>query len=173
MSNTSTSIVLSTYSVTLSSSLVSADNIFQFQQTIFNYMIWSKICTQWINWSHKVIGDSWNKNFLTESVACFITLTLSQCTLAGPVYTRMPLVNPVYTGILLGDTADACRVHWNTTGKKYLKLAHAGLPLEKLETFSPTLEHHWNKPLVETVPHWDATGELTFAAYTGTPLKGL
>ena len=46
-----------------------------------------------------------------------IILTLSQCTLAGPVYTGMPLVDPVYTGIPLGHPANTCRVHWNTTGK--------------------------------------------------------
>ena len=45
------------------------------------------------------------------------TLTLSQCTLAGPVYIGMSLVDPVYTGIPLGDPANTCRVHWNTTGK--------------------------------------------------------
>ena len=72
------------------------------------------------------------------------TLFLSQCTL-GPVYTGMPLVDPVYTGI----------------------------PLEKFSWNSPTLECHWRN-LVESAPHWDATGEtLTFAAYTGTPLEGL
>ena len=47
-------------------------------------------------------------------------LTLSQCTLAGPVYTGMPL-----------------ECHWLT---------------------QCTLEHHW-KNLVETAPHWNATGE--------------
>ena len=51
---------------------------------------------------------------------CFYTLTLSQCTLAGPVYTGMPL-----------------ECHWLT---------------------QCTLEHHW-KNLVETAPHWNATGE--------------
>ena len=54
------------------------------------------------------------------------SLTLSQCTLAGPVYTGMPLVDPVYTGI----------------------------PLEKLGWNSPTLECHWRN-LVESAPHWD------------------
>ena len=48
------------------------------------------------------------------------SLTLSQCTLAGPVYTGMPL-----------------ECHWLT---------------------QCTLEHHW-KNLVETAPHWNATGE--------------
>ena len=45
------------------------------------------------------------------------TLTLSQCTLAGPVYTGMPLVDPVYNGIPLGDPANTSMVHWNTTGQ--------------------------------------------------------
>ena len=31
--------------------------------------------------------------------------------------TGMPLVDPVYTGIPLGDTAITSRVHWNTTGE--------------------------------------------------------
>ena len=82
---------------------------------------------------------------------CYLdpSLTLSQCTLAGPVYTGMPL-----------------ECHWLT---------------------QCTLGHHW-KNLVETAPHWNATGQtllnpphtgmpleklLTFAAYTGTPLEGL
>ena len=39
----------------------------------------------------------WNHSALTA-------LTLSQCTLAGPVYTGMPLVDPVYTGIPLEKT---------------------------------------------------------------------
>ena len=65
----------------------------------------------------------------------WITLTLSQCTLAGPVYTGMPL-----------------ECHWLT---------------------QCTLGYHW-KNLVETVPHWNATGQtLTFAAYTGTLLEWL
>ena len=72
--------------------------------------------------------------------------------------TGMPLDDPVYTGIPLGHPANTCRVHWNTTGKTWN---------------STTLECHWRN-LVESGPHWDATGEtLTFAAYTGTPLEGL
>ena len=62
-------------------------------------------------------------------------LTLSQCTLAGPVYTGMPLechwLTQCYTGIPLGVPANTCRVHWNTTGKN----------------------------LAKTAPHWNATGE--------------
>ena len=84
-----------------------------------------------------------------------IPLTLSQCTLAGPVYTGMPLVDPMYTGIPLGDPG------------------YTGTPLEKHRWNSPTLECHWRN-LVESAPHWEATGEtLTFAAYTGTPVEGL
>ena len=59
--------------------------------------------------------------------------------------------------------------HWNATGDP----VYTGTPLEKLSWNSPTLECHWRN-LVESAPHWDATGEtLTFAAYTGTPLEGL
>ena len=58
--------------------------------------------------------------------------------------TGMPLADPVYSGIPLGDPANTCRVHWNTTGK--------------LSWNCPTLEYHWRN-LVETAPHWDATGE--------------
>ena len=57
----------------------------------------------------------------------------------------MPLVDPVYTGIPLGDPT-------NIAG-------YTGIALEKL---------------VETAAHWNATGEtLTIATYTGTPLEGL
>ena len=31
--------------------------------------------------------------------------------------TGMPLAEPVYTGIPLGDPENTCKVHWNTTGK--------------------------------------------------------
>ena len=51
-------------------------------------------------------------------------------------------------------------VHWDTTGR----------PSEYLQG---TLEHHW-KNSVETVPHWNATGEtLTIFAYIGTRLEKL
>ena len=92
-----------------------------------------------------------------------LTLTLSQCTLAGPVYTGMPLEYHWLTQCTLG-------YHWET--QRILK-GYTGTPLEKLSWSSPTLECHW-RSLVESAPHWDATGEtLTFAAYTGTPLEGL
>ena len=31
--------------------------------------------------------------------------------------TGMSLVDPVYIGMPLGDPANSCKVHWNTTGK--------------------------------------------------------
>ena len=93
----------------------------------------------------------------------FLTLTLSQCTLAGPVYTRMPLECHWWTQCTLG-------YHWAT---QRILAGYTGTPLEKLSWNSPTLNCHWRN-LVESAPHWDATGEtLTFAAYTGTPLEEL
>ena len=65
-------------------------------------------------------------------------------------------------------------VHWDITGRPsdYVQ-GKIGTELEKLCWNSPTLECH-RRNLFETAPHWDATGEfITFAAYTGTPLKGL
>ena len=83
--------------------------------------------------------------------------------LAGPVYTGMPLECHWLTQCTL-------EYHWAT---ERILLGYTGTPLEKLSWNSPTLECHWRN-LVESAPHWDATGEtLTFAAYTGTPLEGL
>ena len=91
------------------------------------------------------------------------TLTLSQCTLAGPVYTGMPLECHWLTQCTLG-------YHWVT---QRILARYTGTPLEKLSWNSSTLECHWRN-LVKTAPHWDATGEtLTFAAYTWRPLEGL
>ena len=91
------------------------------------------------------------------------TLTLSQCTLAGAVYTGMPLECHWLTQCTLG-------YHWAT---QRILAGYTGPPLEKLSWNIPTLECHWRN-LVQLGPHWDATGEsLTFAAYTGTPLRGL
>ena len=60
--------------------------------------------------------------------------------------------------------------HWAT---QWILAAYAGTSLEKLIWNSPTLECHW-RILVESAPHWDATGEtLTFAAYIRTPMEGL
>ena len=83
---------------------------------------------------------------LDVSFVVNLTLTLSQFTLDGPVYTGMPLECHCLTQCTMG-------YHWAT---------------ERI--LQGTLEHHW-KNLVETAPHWNATGEiLTIAACTGTPL---
>ena len=77
-------------------------------------------------------------------------------------FTINPYPEPVYTGW--------SSVHWNATGWSSLHWDTTGRPSEYLQG---TLEHHW-KNLVETAPHWNATGEtLTFAAYTETPLERL
>ena len=90
------------------------------------------------------------------------TLIMSQCTLTGPAYTEMPLECHWLTQCTLG-------YHWAI---QRILAGYTGTPLEKLSWNSPTLECHWRK-LIETVPHWDATGEaLAFAAYTGIPLEG-
>ena len=92
-----------------------------------------------------------------------ISLTLSQCRLAGPVYPGMPLECHWLIQCTLG-------YHWATLR---ILAGYTGTPLEKLSWNSPTLEYHWIN-LAESAPHRDATGEtLTFAAYTGTPLEGL
>ena len=91
------------------------------------------------------------------------TLTLSQCTLAGPVYTVMPLECHWLTQCTLG-------YHWPT---QWILAGYTGTSLERLSSNSHTLECHWRN-LVETAPHWDATGEtLTFATCTETPLEGM
>ena len=82
-----------------------------------------------------------------------VTLTLSQCTLAEPVYTRMPLECHWLTQWTLG-------YHWAT---QRILVRYKGTPLEKLSWNSPTLECHWRN-LVETAPHWDATGETNFCS---------
>ena len=58
-----------------------------------------------------------------------------------------PCPEPVYTGW--------SSVHWNANGWPSVHLDTIGSPSEHLQG---TLEHHW-KNLVETAPHWNATGE--------------
>ena len=58
-----------------------------------------------------------------------------------------PYPEPVYTGW--------SSVHWNATGMPLVDPVYTGRPSEYLQG---TLEHHW-KNLVETAPHWNATGE--------------
>ena len=61
------------------------------------------------------------------------SLTLSQCTLAGPVYTEMPLECHWLTQCTLG-------YHWVT---QRILAGYTGTPLEKLSWNSPTLDCHW------------------------------
>ena len=98
-------------------------------------------------------------------------------------FNHCPYPEQVYTGW--------SSVHWNATGMplechwlvqctlgyhwvtQRILAGCTGTQLEKLSWYSPTLECHWRN-LVESGPHWDATGEtLTFAAYIGTPLEWL
>ena len=58
-----------------------------------------------------------------------------------------PYPEPVYTGW--------SSVHWNATGWPSVHWDTTGPPSEYLQG---TLEHNW-KNLVETAPHWNATGE--------------
>ena len=59
--------------------------------------------------------------------------------------------------------------HWNAPGWPSTVEYHWATQ----RILQGTLEHHW-KSLIETSPHWNATGEtLTIAAYTETPLVGL
>ena len=78
--------------------------------------------------------------------------------------TGMPLVDPVYTGIPLGEPANTCRVHLNTTGKTYLKQPHTGMPLEKLSWKCPTLRCHWINTNFSNL-HWNTAGK-TVTAHT-------
>ena len=92
----------------------------------------------------------------------FVPLTLSQCALAGPVYTGMPLECHWLNQCTLG-------YHWAT---QWILAGYTGTPAEKRSWNSPRLECYWRN-LVESTPHLDDTGETrTFAAYTGTPLGG-
>ena len=74
--------------------------------------------------------------------------TLSQYTLVGPVYTGMPLECHLLTQC-------TPEYHWAT---QRILAEDTGTTLEKLSWNSPTLECQWRN-LVETNPHWDATGE--------------
>ena len=132
-------------------------------------MPFSPLWWLFVIWSTSVCGILWcrlgqQKAIYDARTSTYVTsLSLSQCTLAGPVYTGMPLECHWMTQCTLG-------YHWAT---QRMLAGCTGTPLEKLSWNSPTLECHWRN-LVESGPHWDATGEtLTFAAYTGTPLEGL
>ena len=72
------------------------------------------------------------------------SLTLSQWTLAGPVYIGMPLECHWLTQCTLGYHWATQRIPAGYTGTPLEKLSWnspVGRPLEKL--LQPTLEHHW------------------------------
>ena len=94
------------------------------------------------------------------NLCCVSPLTLSQCTLAGPVYTGMPLechwltqctlayhwvtqrILAGYTGTPLGKlswNSPTLECHW----RNLVENTHTGIPLEKLWLLQPTLEPHW------------------------------
>ena len=128
----------------------------------------SKLRSTATNWGVPQLWEPLPRSSLSETnevtrVWLVPSLTLSQCTLAGPVYTGMLLECHWLTQCTL-------EYHWAI---QRICAGYTGTPLEKLSWKSPTLECHWRN-LIESSPHWEATGEsLTFAAYTGTPLEGL
>ena len=79
-------------------------------------------------------------------------------------------INPLYAVMVYGEVG-ACHplpwasvyllvqctleCHWNVTGWPSVHCDITGRPSEYLQG---TLKHHWQN-LVETVPHWNATGE--------------
>ena len=81
-------------------------------------------------------------------------LTLSQCTLDGPVYTGIPLECRRLTQCTLG-------YHWAT---QRILSGNTGIPLEKLCWNSPTLECHWRNSNFCSL-HWNTT-EGTVIAHT-------
>ena len=88
------------------------------------------ICVTW----PQLVKDIVFIQMKLQNARFIITLTLSHCKTACPVYTGMTL-----------------KCHWLT---------------------QCTLEHQWNKNLVETVPHWNTTGKNLFTVpYTETPLE--
>ena len=121
------------------------------------------------SWGPWVLA-SWvdNTDLHSSDRGVVISLTLSQCTLAGPVYTGMPLECHWLTQCTLG-------YHWAT---QQILAGYTGTPLEKLSWNSPTLECQWKKlswicPTLEChwrnsnfcSLHWNTTGG-TVTAHT-------
>ena len=80
------------------------------------------------------------------------SLTLNQCTLAGPVYTRMPLECHCLTQCILGYHLATQRV----------LAGYIGTLLEKLIWNCLTLECHWGN-LDYCSLHWNTTGRTVTA----------
>ena len=112
-------------------------------------------------------ANTWNSFLITQFIASlwwhptrgvyYPPLTLSQCTLTGPVYTGMPLECYCLTQCTLG-------YHWAT---QRILAGYTGTPLEKLSLNSPALECHWRN-IVGSAPHWDATGETFCSLHWNT-----
>ena len=79
----------------------------------------------------------------------------------------MTQVEQVYTGIPLGDPANTCRVHWNTTGKtvphwnatgETLTIAaYAGAPMEGLEQPTHSYAHIVDQNCIHASLEWQAS----------------
>ena len=89
----------------------------------------------------------------------------------GQVYTGMPLD---YHGL----TQCALGYHWVTpvytrgytgTSIEKLKLSHSGIPLEKLYSLQPTLEHHWGDLNLLKISWKSHTGKLVLRILSGIP----
>ena len=96
-------------------------------------------------------------------------LTLSQCTLAGPVYTGMPLECNWLTQCTLGYHWAIQRIFAGYTGTPLEKLScmkqpHTGIPLEKISWIRPTLGCHWRNSNFCSL-YWNTTG-VTVTAHT-------
>ena len=85
------------------------------------------------HWKRTGYQQFFFQSYSSEHWGLSSTLTLRQCTLAGPVY----------SGMLLG-------CHW-------LSQCTLGYHWATQRILQGTLKHHW-KNLVESAPHWNATG---------------
>ena len=115
-------------------------------QSLFTHHHTSLLFTHSVAHAHLLLMLLWMETLLRVIGKHNISPTLSQCTLAGPVYTGMPLECHWLTQCTLG-------YHWAT---QRIVAGYTGTPLEKLSwhsphwnatggtlTLQPTLEHHW------------------------------
>ena len=103
---------------------------------------------------HVVVACRKSERMLKETGLDITALILSECTLAGPVYTGMSLECHWLTQCTLG-------YHWVT---HRICAGYTGTPLEKLSWNSPTLECHWRNSNFCSL-HWNTTGG-TVTAHT-------
>ena len=139
---------------------------------VCGYRNWSQCIAGWSGWcwyppQHDCVGPlqgrwllhwpdiwlQWCVPTLTTPTRNVPALTLSQCTLAGPVYTGMPLEFHWLTQCTLGYHWATQRILAGYTGTPWKNLVETAprwnatgetlMPLEKLQLLQPTLEHHW------------------------------